>query len=97
LIGAAISARQTMTHHMKILKGYVINTWNKAIRGGDSLKSEEIFGYPLDYYGKYAERVGNYLPRSTKNKIIANGNETAKWTSGLYDCYEVIDLDFVDG
>ncbi|MDC3266313.1 hypothetical protein OAU13_00140 [bacterium] len=97
LIGNAISARQTLIHHNRILKGYVVNVWNKAIKSTDSLKSEEIFGYPLDKYGKYADIVGNYLPISTKNRILANAKETARWTEGLYDCAEVIDLDFVDG
>lgn len=97
LIGAAISARQTLIHHTRILSGYVVNVWNKAIKSTDSLKSEEIYAYPLDKYGYYVERVGSYLPRSTKNKILANSKETARWTSGFYDCAEVIDLDFVDG
>jgi hypothetical protein len=97
LIGAAISARQTLIHHTRILNGYVVNVWNKAIKTNDTLKSEEIFAYPLDKYSEYAEKVGHYLPRSTNNKILTNGKETARWTSGFYESAQVIDLDFVDG
>lgn len=92
LIGTAISARQTIAHNLRIQAGYVINLWNKAIKGSGQLQSDEIFGYPLNYYSKYVRQVGNYLPKSTVGKIINNGDETERWTSGLYDCLDIIDL-----
>lgn len=92
LIGAAISARQTIAHNLKIQHGYIVNLWNKSIKGNDALKSEEIYGYPLNIYSKYVKPVANYLPKSTVNKIITNGNETERWTGGLYDCLDIIDL-----
>ena len=92
LIGTAISARQTITHNLKIQSGYIANLWNKSIRPNDMLKSEEIYGYPLNIYGKYVRQVRNYLPKSTVSKIIANGDETEKVTSGLYECLDIIDL-----
>jgi hypothetical protein len=95
LIGSAISARQTLIHHTRILNGFVVNLWNKAIKGSDQLKSEEIFGYPFDIYGQYVDKVGNFLPKTTRNRIAANGKETARWTSGFHQCNEVIDQDFI--
>ena len=50
------------------------------------------FAYPFNYYSKYAREVGDNLPQSTVNKIIMNGDETEKWTNGLYDCLDIIDL-----
>ncbi len=92
LIGTAISARQTIAHNLKIQAGFIVNLWNKSIKGPGQLKSEEIFGYPFNYYSKYVSEVGSYLPKSTVDKIINNGEETEKWTSGLYDCLDIIDL-----
>lgn len=92
LIGTAISARQTIAHNLRIQAGYVINLWNKVIKGPGQLQSDEIFGYPLNYYSKYVRQVSDYLPKSTVGKIINNGDETERWTSGLYDCLDIIDL-----
>lgn len=92
LIGTAISARQTIAHNLRIQAGYVVNLWNKSIKGPGQLKSEEIFGYPFNYYSKYVRQVGDYLPKSTVNKIINNGEETEMWTNGLYECLDIIDL-----
>lgn len=92
LIGTAISARQTIAHNLRIQAGFVVNLWNKSIKGPGQLKSEELFGYPFNYYSKYVREVGSYLPKSTVNKIINNGEETEKWTGGLYDCLDIIDL-----
>jgi hypothetical protein len=92
LIGTAISARQTIAHNLRIQAGFIVNLWNKSIKGSGQLKSEELFGYPFNYYSKYVREVGSYLPKSTVNKIINNGEETEKWTGGLYDCLDIIDL-----
>lgn len=92
LIGTAISARQTLAHQLKMQAGYVINIWNKSIKPVELHKSEEIYGYPFHIYGQYVKKVDNYLPRSTVNKIVANGNETLKCTSGLFECLDIIDL-----
>lgn len=92
LIGSAISARQTIAHQLRMQSGYVINIWNKSIKPTDLHKSEEIFGYPFSVYKKYAMKVNNLLPISTVNKIVANGNETEKWTGGLLECMDIIDL-----
>lgn len=92
LIGTAISARQTLAHHLKMLSGYVVNVWNKSIKSTDAHKSEEIYGYPFHVYGTYVKKVEIYLPESTVKKIVSNGNETEKWTGGLYDCLDIIDL-----
>ncbi len=92
LIGTAISARQTIAHNLRIQAGFIINLWNKSIKGNAQLKSDEIFGYPLNYYSKYARQVSDYLPKSTVDKIVNNGNETERWTSGLYECLDIIDL-----
>lgn len=92
LIGTAISARQTIAHNLKIQSGYIINLWNKSIKINSGLKSEEIYGYPFNIYGDYCGNLANYLPKSTLNKIVSNGKETAKWTSGLYECLDIIDL-----
>jgi len=92
LIGTAISARQTIAHNLKIQDGFIVNLWNKSIKNIDLLKSEEIYGYPLNLYSKYAGMVGSNLPSSTVSKIMTNGNETEKCTSGLYECLDIIDL-----
>lgn len=92
LIGTAISARQTVAHNLKIQDGFIVNLWNKSIKSNDLLKSEEIFGYPFNIYSRYAKAVSSNLPRSTVSKIVANGNETEKCTSGLYECLDIIDL-----
>lgn len=92
LIGTAISARQTIAHHLKVQSGFIVNIWNKSIRQLDLHKSEEIFGYPFHIYGDYLSKVSSYLPKSTADRIIANSEETKKWTSGLYDCLDIIDL-----
>lgn len=92
LIGLAISARQTLAHQLRMQAGYVINIWNKSIKPTELHKSEEIFGYPFDIYKMYAEKVGNNLPLSTMERIINNGKETEKWTGGLLDCMDIIDL-----
>ena len=92
LIGTAISARQTLAHNLKMQQGYVISMWNKSIKSLDTLKSDEIFGYPFNCYGKYLVGVEKYLPRTTVNKINANSNESTKWTSGLYGCLDIIDV-----
>lgn len=92
LIGTAISARQTIAHNLKIQSGNIINLWNKCIKPNSALKSEEIYGYPFNIYSDYCTNLSNYLPKSTLNKIVTNGKETAKWTSGLYECLDIIDL-----
>jgi hypothetical protein len=92
LIGLAISARQTIAHNLKIQAGYVVNLWNKSIKLNSSLKSEEIYGYPFNFYSKYVRTVEDYLPKSTVNKIIANGEESEKCAGGLYECLDIIDL-----
>lgn len=92
LIGTAISARQTIAHNLKMQSGFIVNLWNKSIKPNSQLKSEEIYGYPFDIYSRYCENLDGYLPRTTINKIRENGNETAMWTSGLYDCLDIIDL-----
>lgn len=92
LIGTAISARQTIAHNLKIQLGFIVNLWNKSIKSNDSLKSEEIYGYPFDIYGKHSVGLDNYLPKSTLNKIRINSAETQKLTSGLYECLDIIDL-----
>ena len=92
LIGSAISARHTITHNLGIQSGFIVNLWNKSIKPNSSLKSEEIYGYPFNFYSKYARKVADYLPESTVKKIIANGDETEKCTSGLYECLDIIDL-----
>jgi hypothetical protein len=92
LIGLAISARQTIAHNLKIQAGYVVNLWNKSIKLNSTLKSEEIYGYPFNFYSKYVRTVQDYLPRSTVNKIIANGEEAEKCAGGLYECLDIIDL-----
>lgn len=91
LIGSAISARQTIAHNLNIQAGYVVNLWNKSIKSNSSLKSDEIFGYPLNFYGKYVRKVSQYLPKSTVAKIITNSDDTDKATSGLYECVDIID------
>lgn len=92
LIGTAISARQTIAHNLKIQLGFIVNLWNKSIKSNDSLKSEEIYGYPFDIYGKHSVGLDSYLPKSTLNKIRINSAETQKLTSGLYECLDIIDL-----
>ena len=92
LIGTAISARQTIAHNLKIQSGFVVSLWNKCIKSNDSLKSEEVYGYPFDIYGKYSVGLDGYLPKSTLNKIRINSAETQKLTSGLYQCLDIIDL-----
>lgn len=92
LIGEAISARQTVMHQLNIKSGYVVNLWNRAIRNTDSHKSDEIFGYPFDIYKKYAERVSDYLPQTTIQRMINTGRETEKWTAGFENLIEIIDL-----
>jgi hypothetical protein len=92
LIGTAISARQTIAHNLRIQDGCIVNLWNKSIKVNDLLKSEEIYGYPFNIYGKYAKLVGDNLPKTTVSKIVANGVETENCTSGLYECLDIIDL-----
>lgn len=92
LIGSAISARQTIAHNLNIQNGVIVNLWNKSIKANSTLKSEEIYGYPFNLYSKYAKQVANLLPASTVKKIVANGDETEKCTSGLYECLDIIDL-----
>lgn len=92
LIGQAISARQTVAHNLKIQSGFIVNIWNKSIKQNDKLKSEEMYAYPFNIYCKYVSNLKNYLPGSTLNKIIENGSETEKLTSGLYECLDIIDL-----
>ena len=92
LIGSAISARQTIAHNLNIQDGFIINLWNKAIKTNSALKSEEIYGYPLNFYSKYAKQVAGYLPSSTVNKIVINGDETERCVGGLYECLDIIDL-----
>lgn len=92
LIGTAISARQTIAHNLKIQSGFIVSLWNKCIKSNDSLKSEEVYGYPFNIYGKYSVGLDSYLPKSTLNKIRINSAETQKLTSGLYECLDIIDL-----
>lgn len=92
LIGNAISARQTIVHNLKIQHGFIANLWNKACKPSEVLKSEEIYGYPFHIYSKYTKKIYGYLPQSTANRIILNGEETAKCTGGLYECLDIIDL-----
>ena len=92
LIGSAISARETINHNLSIQNGYIINLWNKSIKPNSTLKSEEIYGYPFNSYSRYVRKVANLLPESTVNKIVVNGDETEKHTSGLYECLDIIDL-----
>jgi len=92
LIGTAISARQTIAHNLKIQSGFIVNLWNKSIRPNDSLRSEEIYGYPFDLYNQYTDNLDNFLPGTTLNKIRINAKETGKLTSGLYGCLDIIDL-----
>lgn len=92
LIGTAISARQTVTHNLKIQSGFIVNLWNKSIKSNDGLKSEEMYGYPLNLYSKYSSNLNGFLPSSTLKKIKVNGDETEKLTSGLYGCLDIIDL-----
>lgn len=92
LIGSAISARQTIAHNLKIQSGFIINLWNKCIKPNDALKSEEVYGYPLNLYSKHSTRLDGFLPASTLKKIRENGDETEKLTSGLYGCLDIINL-----
>jgi hypothetical protein len=92
LIGTAISARQTIAHNLKIQSGYIVNLWNKSIKANSLLKSEEFYGYPLNIYSTLGANLDGYLPKSTLDKIITNGKETEKLTSGLYECLDIIDL-----
>lgn len=92
LIGTAISARQTIAHNLRIQSGFITNIWNKTIKTNELLKSEEFYGYPLNFYSKYSANLDGYLPSSTLKKIRINGQETEKLTSGLYDCLDIIDL-----
>lgn len=92
LIGPAISARQSIAHGLKIENGYIVNLWNKSIKPLNSLTSEEIYSYPLHFYSKYVKDVKQYLPRSTVNKILANGEESRKATGGMLECLDIIDL-----
>jgi len=92
LIGAAISARQTIAHNLRAQNGYILNFWNKVIAAPNKQKVEEIFGYPYHKYKDITINVGKWLPETTANRIIANGNETERVTSGLLECMDVIDL-----
>lgn len=92
LIGTAISARQTIAHNLKIQSGFITNLWNKCIKSNEALKSEEFYGYPLNFYSRYSVNLHGYLPASTLRKIKINGDETEKLTSGLYECLDIIDL-----
>jgi hypothetical protein len=92
LIGTAISARQTIGHNLKIQSGFIVNLWNKSIKTNDSLRSEEVYGYPFNLYSKYTDNLDSFLPGTTLNKIRINGKETEKLTSGLYGCLDIIDL-----
>jgi hypothetical protein len=92
LIGTAISARQTIGHNLKIQSGFIVNLWNKSIKTNDSLRSEEVYGYPFNLYSKYTDNLDSFLPETTLNKIRINGKETEKLTSGLYGCLDIIDL-----
>lgn len=92
LIGPAISARQSIAHGLRIENGYIVNLWNKSIKPYNSLTSEEIYSYPLHLYSKYIKDVKQYLPKSTVNKILTNGEESRKATSGLIECLDIIDL-----
>jgi hypothetical protein len=49
----------------------------------DTLYPEETFSYPLDYYSEYAEKVKQYLPESTYNKILENGEKTKYWIEDI--------------
>lgn len=92
LIGTAISARQTFLHNLRAFKsGYTLNYWNNVMKKYDLQMTEEIFGYPYHIYGMYASKMKDFLPESTANKIIFNGNETARWIGGLEQCMEIID------
>ena len=83
LIGTAISARESVQHGIKAVKSYVINFWSIAMKKYDTLYAEETFSYPLDYYSAYAEKVKFYLPESTYNKIIENGEKTKYWIEDI--------------
>lgn len=93
LIGTAISARQTVVHNLHIRSGYIVNLWNKCITQPQKLASEEFFGYPMDLYSNCARSIGSkWFPLSTYSRILENGDETYKCTSGLYECMDIIDL-----
>lgn len=83
LIGTAISARESVQHGVKATKSNIINFWSIAMKKYDTLYAEETFSYPLDYYSAYAEKVKFYLPESTYNKIIENGEKTKYWIEDI--------------
>ena len=83
LIGTAISARESVLHGIKATKSNVINFWSVAMKKYDTLYPEETFSYPLDYYSEYAEKVKQYLPESTYNKILENGEKTKYWIEDI--------------
>ena len=83
LIGTAISARESVQHGIKATKSNIINFWSVAMKKYDTLYPEETFSYPLDYYSEYAEKVKQYLPESTYNKILENGEKTKYWIEDI--------------
>jgi hypothetical protein len=83
LIGTAISARESVQHGVKATKSNIINFWSVAMKKYDTLYPEETFSYPLDYYSAYAEKVKQYLPESTYNKILENGEKTKYWIEDI--------------
>lgn len=92
LIGSAISARETVCHNLRASKGYNLNFWNKSMQAFDKQKSEEIFGYPYDFYAKYAAISKEHLPIGTVNKIRENGKHTETYVKELRTCMDIIDL-----
>lgn len=92
LIGDAISARETVCHNLRASRGYNLNFWNKSMQPFERQKSEEIFGYPYDFYSKYAMLSREHLPQGTVNKIIENGSHTEKYVKDLRTCIDIIDL-----
>lgn len=92
LIGNAISARETVCHNLRASRGYNLNFWNKSMQPFEKQKSDEIFGYPYDFYAKYAMIAREHLPVGTVSRITENGKHTETYVKELRTCIDIIDL-----